>query len=111
MDISLQIQVINQKIWRINGICIRKEQRLFFAFLYSARNDFDMEKLARMDSIELSRHLKKILGEKMITEVYNEIAEERKLAQIKGKLKVDPRKGTLSAAGSIIVPASHHYGR
>ncbi len=39
------------------------------------------------------------------------LLEERKLAQIKGKLKVGPRKGTLSAAGSIIVPASHHYGR
>lgn len=85
--------------------------KAFLDFLYSARNDFDIEKLTRMDSIELSRHLKKILGEKMITEVYNEIAEERKLAQTQGKLKVDPRKGTLSAAGSIIVPASHHYGR
>lgn len=83
----------------------------FFEFLRCVQNDFNWEKLKIMDSIELSRHLKKILGEEMITEVYNEMAEESKLGQNQGNLKVDPRKGILSATGSIIVPESHHFGR
>jgi len=83
----------------------------FFEFLRCVQNDFNWEKLKIMNSIELPRHLKKILGEKVITEVYNEMAEESKLGQNQGNLKVDPRKGIISATGSIIVPESHHFGR
>lgn len=65
----------------------------------------------QMSNIELASHLKKILGEDVTTRVFNELAEERKNSQNQGLLKVDPKRGMLSAAGSIAVTESHHYGR
>ena len=79
--------------------------------LERAQKDFNREKLMQMSNIELASHLKKILGEDVTTRVFNELAEERKNSQNQGLLKVDPKRGMLSAAGSIAVTESHHYGR
>lgn len=83
----------------------------FFVLLEHAQKDFNREKLMQMSNIELASHLKKILGEDVTTRVFNELAEERKNSQNQGLLKVDPKRGMLSVAGSIAVTESHHYGR
>lgn len=82
----------------------------FYYFLQEARKDFDREKLKQMDMMEIAAHLKKVLGEKVVVQVYNEMAEENKRKQEQGILKVDSKKGTISPVGSIVVPAVHHYG-
>ena len=84
--------------------------RAFFNFLEDAQRDFNREKLEAMDRLELARHLKKILGEEVVTRVYDEMAEESKDGQNQGLVRVDPKQGVLSVAGSIVVPAVHHYG-
>ena len=82
----------------------------FFTWLKHATNDITSDNLYSYSRIALGNHVKRIFGEKTGKNVFSSIAEKDRAEITSGVKKIDPSSGNLSKAGSIIVPATHHYG-
>lgn len=82
----------------------------FFTWLKQAADDLTSDSLYAYSRIVLGNHVKRIFGEKTGKDVFSSIAEKDRVEITSGVKKIDPSSGNLSKAGSIIVPATHHYG-
>lgn len=82
----------------------------FFTWLKQAADDLTSDSLYAYSRIALGNHVKRIFGEKTGKDVFSSIAEKDRIEITSGVKKIDPSSGNLSKAGSIVVPATHHYG-
>ena len=60
----------------------------------------------KIDTKELSKRL----GYPMVNFTFRQMAEEERKSISDQRAKVNPATGALTAAGSVPVPRSHHYG-
>lgn len=67
--------------------------------------------LFELNRTQMGALVKKSFGDNTGRTVFNEMAERERVAIAAGTVKVKSSSGNLSKAGTIAVPASHHYGK
>jgi len=82
----------------------------FFMWLNKAKSDLIDPRLYGFVRTEMADNVKKNLGEITHNRVFRQMAEEERKNISNQHTKVNPTTGALTAAGSITVPRSHHYG-
>lgn len=84
--------------------------KAFFQWLDKAKGDLIDPKVYGFVRTQMSENIKKNLGEVTHDRVFSQMAEEERQKISDQRTKVNPATGALTAAGSISVPRSHHYG-
>lgn len=83
----------------------------FFNWVKAAKQDLTDGTLFELNRTQMGALVKKSFGDNTGRTVFNEMAERERVAIAAGTVKVESSSGNLSKAGTIAVPASHHYGK
>lgn len=84
--------------------------KAFFQWLSKAKGDLIDPKLYGFVRTQMAENVKKNLGAVTHDRVFHQMAEEERKSISDQRVKINPETGALTAAGSISVPRSHHYG-
>lgn len=84
--------------------------KAFFQWLDKAKGDLIDPKLYGLVRTQMAENVKKNFGEVTHDRVFRQMAEEERKSISDQRAKVNPATGALTAAGSVPVPRSHHYG-
>ena len=93
--------------WQIHPI----RQRNFFNWIQQLKEDFNLQNLMNKNRVDMGKHIKKIFGTKTAAYVFAARGKQEVSKILENKLRIDTKTGSLSGAGTVIVPPNRHHGK
>lgn len=82
----------------------------FLGWLNQARIDLISTKLYGFDRVKMADNIKISVGKVTCDRVFAQMAQEERRSMEAQQKKIDPKTGSITESGSILIPRSHHYG-
>lgn len=83
----------------------------FKRWISQLKQDFNLDKLSKIDTIALGKHLQSIMGERTANRVINDYAKKMHEDLVAATKKIDTKTGTIKSTGTVAIKGNHHYGK